>query len=265
MKEQNPSLAQAATQFLADLPPEEREKSQQEINKFVRWYGMERPLRELAAHEVANYAKSMEGSSANAMQRLEPVRAFLSYAKKEGLTQTNLAVHLRLKKGAPKQVPSLKFKGREAATLSHEGYRALQEELSTLKGERPKIAEEIRRAAADKDFRENFPLEAAKEHQGLIEARIRELEDILKSAMVAAEQSDTAKVTLGCTVVLQDLSSATELRYTLVNPRETNPAKGKISVAAPMGKALLNRVKGEVVEVTAPAGTMRYSIERIER
>jgi transcription elongation factor GreA len=265
MNEQNLSLAQAATQFLADLPLEEREKSQQEINKFVRWYGMERPLSGLAAHEVANYAKRMEGSSANAMQRLEPVRAFLSYAKKERLTQTNLAVHLRLKKGAPKQVPSLKLKRREAATLSREGYRAFQEELSTLKGERPKIAEEIRRAAADKDFRENFPLEAAKERQGLIEARIRELEGILKSAKVATELSDTAKVTLGCTVVLQDLPSATELRYTLVNPRETNPAKGKISVASPMGKALLNRVKGEVIEVTAPAGTMRYRIERIER
>ena len=265
MKGQNLSLAQAATQFLTDLPPEEREKNQQEINKFVRWYGMERPLSELAAHEVANYAERMEGSSANAMKRLEPVRAFLSYAKKEGLTQTNLAVHLRLKKGAPKPVPSLKVKGREAATLSREGYRALQDELSALKKERPKIAEEIRRAAADKDFRENFPLEAAKERQGLVEARIRELEDILKSATVAAEEFDTAKVTLGCTVVLQDLSAATELRYTVVNPREVNPTKGKISGASPMGKALLNRVKGEVIEVTAPAGTLRYRIERIER
>ncbi len=265
MKGQNLSLAQAATQFLTDLPPEERGRSQQELNKFVRWYGMERPLRELAAHEVANYAERMEGSSANAMKRLEPVRAFLSYAKKEGLTPTNLAVHLRLKKGAPKQVPSLKVKGREAATLSREGYHALKEELSTLKRERPKIADEIRRAAADKDFRENFPLEAAKDRQGFIEAQIRELEDILKSAMVAAKEFDTAKVTLGCTVVLQDLSSAAELRYTLVNPREANPAKGKISNASPMGKALLNRVKGEVIEVTAPAGKLRYRIEGIER
>ena len=265
MKGQNLSLAQAATQFLADLPLEERGKYQQELNKFVRWYGMERPLAELAAHEVANYAERMEGSSANAMKRLEPVRVFLSYAKKEGLTRTNLAVHLRLKKGAPKQVASLKVKEREAVTLSREGYRAIEEELSTLKGERPKIAEEIRRAAADKDFRENFPLEAARERQGFVEARIRELEDVLKSAMVAAEESDTKKVTLGCTVVLQDLSSATELRYTLVDPRETNPAQGKISIASPTGKALLNRVKGDVIQVTAPAGTMRYRIERIER
>ena len=264
MNRQNLSLAEAATQFLAALPPEERKKNQQELNKFVRWYGMERSLRELAAQEVANYAERMEGSSANAMKRIEPVRAFLSYAKKERLTETNLAVHLRLKKGVPKPASALKVKAREAASLSQEGYRTLEEELSALKRERPKIADEIRRAAADKDFRENFPLEAAKQRQGLIEARIRELEEVLKSALVAAEEVDTAKVSLGCTVVLQDLSSTAELRYTLVDPREANPAQGKISAASPMGQALLNRGEGEVVEVAAPAGKLRYRIQRIE-
>ncbi len=265
MNRQNLSLAEAATQFLAALSPEERKKNQQELNKFVRWYGMERSLRGLAAHEVANYAERMEGSSANAVKRIEPVRAFLAYAKKKGLTETNLAVHLRLKKGVPKPPPARKVKARESVILSQEGYRTLEEELSALKRERPKIVDEIRRAAADKDFRENFPLEAAKQRQGLVEARIRELEETLKSAMVAAEEVNTAKISLGCTVVLQDLSSTGELRYTLVDPREANPVKGKISVASPMGKALLDRGEGEVVEVAAPAGKLHYRIQRIER
>lgn len=263
MKGQNLSLAGAATQFLAALSPEERERSQQELNRFIRWYGMERPIGELAAHEVANYAQRIEGSSANAMERLEPVRAFLAYARKEGLTETNLAVHLRLKKGAPKSV-SAKGQKRETVTLTKEGYQRLKEELSTLKLERPKIAQELSRAAADKDFHENFPLEAAKDRQGFIEARIRELEGILKLAVVAAAELDAAKVTQGSTVILHDLSSGEELRYTLVHPKEVDIAKGKISIASPTGKALLNRTRGEVVEVAAPAGMLRYRIERIE-
>lgn len=258
------SLAQAATEFLAALPPEERGKSQQELNKFVRWYGIGRPIAELAAHEVANYAERMEGSSANAVKRLEPVRAFLAYAKKERLTTTNLGVHLRLKKAPPKQAFPLKGRIREAASLTQEGYQRLKEELASLLEERPRIAEDLHRAAADKDFHENFPLEAVKDRQGMIEARIRQLEEMLKSAVVAAERVDQTKVTQGSTVVLQDLSTGEELRYTLVHPNEVDLKRGKLSVASPTGKALLGWEKGEVVEVSAPAGKLRYRIERIE-
>jgi transcription elongation factor GreA len=257
------TLAQAATHFLASLPPQEREKCQQELNKFVRWYGMERPLSELGAHEVAIYAKRMEGSSVNVMKRLEPVRAFLSYAKKEGLTKTNLAVHLRVKKGSLKQAPP--GKGHiQAITLTPGGYQELKAELTALQSERPKIAEDIRRAAADKDFHENAPLDAAKDYQGMVEARIRELEAILRSAVATTKEVDTAKVTLGSTVTLHDFSCGEELRYTLVHPREASPAKGKLSIASPTGKALLGRGWGEVIDVAAPAGTLRYRIERIE-
>lgn len=254
-------MAQAAIQFLASLPLQKREESQQEVNRFVRWYGMEWPLRGLAAHEVANYAARMEGSSANTMERLEPVKAFLAYAKKAGLTATNLAVHLKLKKGSSK--PTLSRKRPNRVALTAQGYEELNAELAALKGERANIAEEIRRAAADKDFRENAPLDAAKDHQGRVEARIRELTHVLKSGVIAIEEVGTATADLGCTVGLRDLSSDEELCYTLVHPSEVDPAKGKISVASPTGKALLGRSKGEVIEVTAPMGMLCYRIEEI--
>lgn len=260
---QKKTLAEAATHFLASLPYQEKERCQQEVNKFVRWYGMERPIAELTAHEVASYAERMEGSSANAVKRLEPVRAFLSYAKKEGLTKSNLAVNLRLKKGSPRR--ELPDKGHiEAVTLTPEGYGELKVELAALESARLRVAEDIRKAAADKDFRENAPLDAAKDYQGMVEARIRELEGILKSAVVTSEDVDTANVTLGSTVSLQDLSTGEVLRYTLVNPSEASLAKGRLSIASPTGKALLGREKGDVIEVTAPAGMLRYRIERIE-
>ena len=257
------TLAQAATQFLASLPHQEREELQQEVNKFVRWYGSDLLLSQLAAPEVASYAERMEGSAANTMKRLAPVRAFLTYAKKEGLTKNNLAVHLRVKKGLPKQGPHSRERV-EAVTLTPEGYQELKAELSALQGERPMIAEDIRKAAADKDFAENAPLDAAKDHQGMVEARIRQLETILGSAVVTTKKGDSAKVTLGSTVTLQDLSSNEEIRYTLVNPGEASPLKGKLSIASPTGKELLSRRQGDAIEVTAPAGTMRYRIARIE-
>ena len=262
VKEANLTLAQAAVQFLASLPPKQREESQQEVNRFIRWYGMERRVLELGAHEVANYAARMEGSSSNALKRLEPVRAFLAYAKKEELTTTNLAVHLKLKKGSPKQATPHKRPKRVA--LTEQGYQDLKAELEALEAERANIAEEIRRAAADKDFRENAPLDAAKDHQGKVEARIRELTEALKSGVVTADQIDTATADVGCTIVLCDLSSDEELCYTLVHASEVNPAKGKISVASPTGKALLGRSKGEVIEVAAPIGMLRYRIKGIE-
>jgi transcription elongation factor GreA len=257
------TIAQAAMHFLASVPQQERAEYQQELNKFVRWYGSERPLSDLAAREVAGYAKGMEGSPVNATKRLTPVKAFLAYARKEGLIRQNLAVHLRVKKGAPKK----RYHPKEAAeviTLTPEGYRELEEELSSLKEERPGIAEDIRRAAADKDFSENAPLDAAKDHQGMVEGRIRQLETILKSAVVKTEKRDSAEVTLGSTVILEDLSSKEELRYTLVNPREASPSRGKLSIDSPTGRALLNRQQGESIEVAAPAGTLRYRIARIE-
>ena len=256
-------LAEAATCFLASLPPQERERYQQEVNKFVRWYGRERHMDELSAHEVASYAERMEGSSANASKRLEPARAFLLYAKKEGLTRNNLAVHLRLKKGSLKQ--ALLSKGNaQAVTLTPEGYRELKAELDALEDERPRIAEEIRRAAADKDFHENAPLDAIKDHQGMVEARIRELRAILTSAVVGTERVATARVTLGSTVVLHELSTGEKLGCTLVNPSEASLTRGKLSIASPTGKALLGKDLGEEIEVEAPAGTLRYRIDRIE-
>ncbi len=253
------TIAEAATDFLASLNKETRDEYRQELNKFIRWCGTERRMQELRAPEVAKYAENIDSA---AEKRIPPIKAFLTYAKKAGLVDSNLAVHLRPKKTIKRSLqrsPRL-----ETAKMTAEGYRMLQEELESLKNERPNIAEAIRKAAADKDFRENAPLEAAKEHQGMVEARIRELEAVLKSAAVTTETTDSSRISLGSTVILHDLVHKGKLRYQLVNSREANPLNGKLSVESPTGKALVNRRQGEEVEVIAPAGTLRYRIETIE-
>jgi transcription elongation factor GreA len=153
----------------------------------------------------------------------------------------------------------------EQIHLTSEGHAALKSELEALQNERPRVAEQIRHAAADKDFRENAPLEAAREHQGHIEGRIRELEATIKGATIIKEKtSTTLRVGIGCTVDLSDLTSGEQLHYTLVSPSESNPTKGKLSIASPTGKALLDQEIGAVVEVAAPVGTFRYRIVGIK-
>jgi transcription elongation factor GreA len=139
----------------------------------------------------------------------------------------------------------------------------LERELGDLKNQRSQVIEEMQKAAADKDFRENAPLAAAREQKSHLDGRIKELESTLNQAKIMEEGRHTSRAKLGDTVVLCDLSSGKESSYTLVDPREANPATGKLSVASPLGKAILNKEKGQTVEVVAPAGTFRRRIENI--
>ena len=257
------TLSECATDFIAGLPSDERDGSRQELNKFIRWCGADRPICELAAIEVSNYAESVNSGSVDIAKATTSVRAFLIYAKKEGLTITNLSVHLRVKKTSPGRGHSAKGKP-VTSTMTSAGYEELNAELADLKKERPKLSEDIRKAAADKDFRENAPLEAARERQGMVESRIRQLEAMLKTSVVSDERPSDVMVALGSKVTIHDLSDDEKMCYTLVNPNEASPLKGKLSAASPIGKAMLGHKQGDVVEVTAPVKKLHYKIVLIE-
>ena len=257
------SLGKIATEYLISLTPEIRQKSQIEINKFVRWYGEDRVFYDLSAHEVETYAEQITASTIDPAEKLEPVKAFLIYAHKKKITRVNLSPHLKIKKASAKQTSSGR-RNSKTVTLTAQGYTDLKEELNTLINERPKIAEEIRKAAADKDFKENAPLDAAKEYQGQVEARIKELEATLQMAVILDEKRNSdITITIGATVVITDLGFNEQIQYTLVDAREADPSKGKISIASPIGQALLGRRKGDEVNVNAPAGVMTYNIDDI--
>ena len=261
-----PSLGEAAAQFLAKLSPQKREASQPEVYIFARWYGWESSFSKLVPPHVANYAEQLSVSDTDYTKRLEVVRSFLAYAKKQGWSRTNLATHLKNKKSkaGPKVATSRIM--RESASLTQQRYDELQTELADLKNRSRELIAEMQRAAADKDFRENAPLAAAREERGHVEGRINELEGALKSATILEEKRKPARKTgVGDSIIISDLASGEELRYMIVDPREVDPSRGKISIASPLGKALLGRSDGEVVEITAPAGKLRYQIKRVER
>lgn len=257
------SLGKTATEYLVSLTPEIRQKAQIEINKFVRWYGEERVFCELSAHEVENYAEQITKSTIDSAEKLEPVKTFLTYAHKKKITKINLSPHIKIKKTSSKQTSSAR-RNSKTITLTAQGYNELKEELNALINERPKIAEEIHKAAADKDFKENAPLDAAKEYQGQVEARIKELESTLQVAVILDKKQEAdVTITIGATVVITDIGYNEQIQYTLVDAREADPSKGKISVASPIGQALLGRRKGDDVNVNAPAGIMAYKIDDI--
>ncbi|MBM4461964.1 MAG: hypothetical protein FJ012_01335 [Chloroflexi bacterium] len=264
MERQGLNLGEAVLAFLTSLPAEESKDKQQEINRFVQWYGKNRPVGAITPLEIENYAEWVAKSTGDVSKRLEPVRSFLTYAKKEKLVKTTLATHLRTKKTVTRS--RVRVAPKQEVILTPEDHVKLKARLATLEEERAQIAEELRRAAADKDFRENAPLQAAREQRDQIEARIREIQTAISTGVLVQneEHTEATIVRLGSKVTVCDIASGVKVTYTLVTKNEANPANNRISMVSPIGRALLNRRQGDVAKVVAPVGERQYQIESIE-
>lgn len=151
--------------------------------------------------------------------------------------------------------------------LTYEGLRKYEEELHDLKVvKRQEVAQKIKEAREQGDLSENAEYDAAKDEQRDIEARIEELEKILKNAEVVVEEEvDLDKINIGCQVKILDMEYGDELDYKIVGSTEADSLKGKISNESPVGKALMGRKAGDVVEVETPAGTFSYKVLGIQR
>lgn len=151
--------------------------------------------------------------------------------------------------------------------LTQEALDNLKEELRIAKTEgRQKIAQDIAEARAQGDLSENAEYDAAKEAQGHHEARIAKLEATIANARLVDErQIDDSKVYILSTVRVKNTKTNAEATYTLVSAEEADMAKGKISVASPVGKGLLGHEVGDVVEISVPAGKVPFEILEISR
>ena len=151
--------------------------------------------------------------------------------------------------------------------LTYEGLRKYEDELHDLKVvKRQEVAQKIKEAREQGDLSENAEYDAAKDEQRDIEARIEELEKILKNAEVVVEDDvDLDKINIGCQVKILDIEYSEELDYKIVGSTEANSLKGKISNESPVGKALIGHKVGDTVEVETPAGVFAYKILEIQR
>jgi transcription elongation factor GreA len=150
--------------------------------------------------------------------------------------------------------------------LTAEGYKKLQKEIEFLSTEkRRQIAERIRVAREFGDIAENAEYDDAKNEQAHLEARIALLEERLKAARVVTKKEiKSGEVSIGTTVRLKDMDANKTFEYHIVGSAEADPAEFKLSNESPVGRAIMGRKKGEVVEVSAPRGSLKYKIMDIK-
>ncbi len=152
----------------------------------------------------------------------------------------------------------------ESIPISVEGFRALERELERLKKERPAVILAIKEAREEGDLRENAGYDAARERQGMLEARINYIEsrmsrfNVIDLSTLGGEQA-----IFGATVEIEDVDTGNMKKYTLVGPDEADPSKGTISILSPVGQALLGKFEGDEIVVDAPRGKINYEIVSI--
>ena len=150
--------------------------------------------------------------------------------------------------------------------MTYEGLKKLEDELQDLKVNRRKeVAQKIKEAREQGDLSENAEYDAAKDEQRDIEARIEEIEKILKNAEVADDEFGSGVINLGSTVTVYDCEFDEEIVFKLVGSTEAKSLENKISNEAPLGKALIGKVAGDEVEVETPSGIMKYKVINVTR
>lgn len=151
--------------------------------------------------------------------------------------------------------------------LTYEGLRKLEEELEFLRGtKRKEVAERIKQALSFGDISENSEYDEAKNEQAQVEGRIVQLESMLKNArLIDEDEVKTDAVGLGSKVRLHDIEFDEEVEYLIVGSTEANPLKSKISNESPVGAALIGHKQGDIVEVQAPDGVIKFKVLEISK
>jgi transcription elongation factor GreA len=151
--------------------------------------------------------------------------------------------------------------------LTKEGYEKLKTELADLKGKgRTSIARQIQEAREKGDLSENAEYDAAKDAQGMLEMKIAKLEALMADARIIDESEiDDNKAYILSTVKLKNLKNEATVSYTLVAEQEANLKEGKISVKSPVGKAILGKEVGDIIEIKVPAGNLKFELLEISR
>ncbi len=257
----------ALSHFVTSLEPEKVEAERPAVERFIAWFGNTRQVSELAGDDVTRYVTEFLAKDENDVSHLEPLRAFLAYSSRLAFTPENLVPHLNLGDdvgGARGLAGADEELGGVAYHVTLEGLDELERQLEAYKAERPAIAEKLREAMADKDFRENAPLDAARDEQGHLEARIRETEDRLRHAVIIDPGAKAGRANVGSTVKLLNIEKDSEQVFKLVSPAEVDPRAGKISLESPIGVAVRDKMEGEVVVVSAPSGELRFRVLEVQ-
>jgi len=149
--------------------------------------------------------------------------------------------------------------------VTKETFEQMQTELQHMKGvERPAASRAIAEAREKGDLKENAEYDAAKEAQGMLEAKIKQLETVIATARIVDESTiDTSKVSILTKVTLTNLATKKQVTYQIVSEKEANLKEQKISAASPIGNGLLGKAVGDIAEIKVPAGMIKFKVEKI--
>ena len=240
--------------------------AQQEIGRMVRWLGAERVVETITPSEIGLYSDEFakRSSTTTSPQKVAHIKKFLAFLRTSELTNSNLASHLRMKKSnVGKITKKLEDTKVEQINLTEAGYKDYLKQLKDYKSESPQLADEVRRAAADGDIRENAPLDAAREKIEMVNSKIFEIEAILKVANIIDNTTGGYRIVIGSKVSVKNHQNENNYEYQLVEANEANPLLGKISSVSPVGSAILGRRIGDEVTVSTPGGEQIYTIDSI--
>jgi transcription elongation factor GreA len=265
------------------------------LRKFVTWCGVSTSVEAVPPFKIEEFLAAQTNTSQPPRLYMPGLKAFFAYAHEQGLVATDPMKVVRLPRGAggtsrrsagtassPRPESPVAPAGRgveangsggdvagasapddDAVYVSRAHLESMQTELERLRtDERHRISQMLHEAIKDGDLSENAAYDDAKMRQGMLEAKIRELESKLRHAEVIEDQAGVpgAGVGVGSRVRLVEIASGDELDYQVVGPEETNPRGGKISHRSPVGRAILGKSAGDEVEVATPGGAVRYRI-----
>jgi transcription elongation factor GreA len=153
----------------------------------------------------------------------------------------------------------------ETNYVTKETFEQMRQELQHMKAvERPAASHAIAEAREKGDLKENAEYDAAKEAQGMLEAKIKQLEGVIATAKIVDTNTiDTSKVTILTKVTITNIATKKTVTYQIVGEKEADLKAGKISASSPIGKGLIGKVKGDIAEVQAPTGVIKFKVENI--
>lgn len=260
-----PTLGQALNEYLRSLKPDQRILQENFVRRYVEYAGEQVTTDTLTGSKVESYAESqIRASDPQAPERVAALKGWFQFLRKKNYTAQNYGVHVRVRRTGGRSAPQSGHHRVEDTPIemTADGLDALQRELDDLNASRPDIVKAISVAREDKDFRENAPLDAAREALAFNEQRRKQIEQTLKRAVVV-ERTDGERSAVGSAVTVTRLDTGKTVTYRLVGAREANAAESKISVESPVGRELLGRKPGDEVAVTAPSGEILYRIDSI--
>ncbi len=260
------SVQDAVTEYVITIPDSKKRMVHPELTKFARWIGPNITLESLRPSDISPYSETFGASASDTnKQRVTAVKDFLNYVKKKGYIEVSLAPHIRVRKPTINAARGGAMRRRDSEVqITQQGYDEMVNRLEQLRKETVRLAEEIERAAASGDVRENSPLEAARENQGMVQAQINRLESTLKVATIIDESERVSDhVQIGSWVRLAKGGTDMTVDYQIVAANEANPLRNKISDISPVGSAILGGKLGDEVTVKAPAGEQKFTINAI--